>query len=218
MLAITQTAEVTVNPGAPAAMAITTQPAGATSNAFFTTQPVLEVQDAFGNRLDGATDEITVTLVHGDGVLASGTGAFSVNAVDGVATFAGLHVRGLRTTGDTIGVGPHVLRFAMAGLAPIESDTFDVEVSFAYNVNDVFTRGCSGGPCHAFTVANIVNQPSVISCTHKTRVVPGDSTSFLYEKMKPAPSCANAMPFGPLLSERQRRLVRDWIMQGAKDN
>jgi hypothetical protein len=111
-----------------------------------------------------------------------------------------------------------VLEFTVPGLAPVKSDTMDVEVSFAYNVADVLGRGCSGGPCHVFTPANTVNTNATLSCTHRVRVVPGDSTSFLYEKMKPSPSCANAMPFGPLLSVRQRLLVRDWIMQGAKDN
>jgi hypothetical protein len=216
---LTQTATVTVNPGAAAAIALITEPAGAVSNAFFVTQPVVEIRDGFGNRLTTATDPVSVSLAYGDGVLASGTGTFTVNAVDGRATFSGLHVRGPRALGDTLGLGAHVLQFAVPGLAPVRSDTVQVEVSFAYNVADVFARGCAG--CHgsAYTPATMVNVPSAFGpCIGRTRVVPGDSTSLLYEKMKAAPACGDQMPIAELMSPRQRLIVRDWILQGARDN
>lgn len=215
-LLLSHTATVMVNPGAPAAIAVVAQPDGAVSNAQFLTQPVVEFRDGFGNRLMTATDAVTVTLAHGDGLLGSGSGSFTVSAVAGRATFAGLYVRGIRATGDTLGTGQHVLEFTVPGLAPVESDTVDVEVSYAYNVVDVFQRGCAN--CHAYTVANMVNQLSVGPCAARVRVVPGDSTSLMYEKMKAAPSCGSAMPFGPLMSPRQRAIVRDWIVQGARDN
>jgi hypothetical protein len=217
VLAITQTAEVVVNPGAPAAIAVITEPAGAVANAYFLTQPVVEIRDGFGNRLPTATDPVSVSLIHGDGVLASGSGMFTVNAVDGRATFSGLHVRGPRVAGDTLGLGAHVLRFSVPGLAPVESDTVRVEVSWAYNVVDVFNRGCVN--CHAYTVESTVGVPVAGGpCIGRVRVVAGDSTSLLYEKMKPAPSCGSAMPFGPPMSPRQRSIVRDWIVQGARNN
>jgi hypothetical protein len=217
VLAIAQTAAVVVNPGAPAAIAVITEPAGAVSNAYFLTQPVVEIRDGFGNRLPTATDPVTVALEFGDGVLASGSGTLTVNAVDGRATFSGLHVRGPRVAGDTLGLGAHVLRFTVPGLAPVESDTVRVEVSWAYNVVDVLNRGCVG--CHAYTVENTLDVPVAGGpCIGRVRVVAGDSTSLLYEKMQPAPSCGSAMPFGPLMSPRQRLIVRDWIVQGARNN
>lgn len=214
---LTQTATVTVNPGAPATIAVIDQPGGAVSNSPFLTQPMVELRDGFGNRLLTATNEVTVTLAHGDGLLASASGSFTATAVAGRATFSGLRVRGIRAAGDTLGTGPHVLEFSVPGLAPVKSDTMQVEVSFAYNVADVFSRGC-GGACHNFTPATIVNVNGTLSCTSRVRVVAGDSLSLMYEKMKPAPSCGSAMPFGPLMSLRQRFLVRDWILQGARDN
>ena len=217
VLAITQTAGIVVNPGAPAAIAVITEPAGAVANAYFLTQPMVEIRDGFGNRLSAATDPVSVALAFGEGVLASGTGTFTVNAVDGRAMFSGLHVRGPRIDGDTLGLGAHVLRFSVPGLPPVESDTVRVEVSWAYNVADVFNRGCVG--CHAYTPANMVNFTLTGGpCIGRVRVVAGDSTSLMYEKMKPAPSCGSAMPFGPLMSPRQRLIVRDWIVQGARNN
>jgi hypothetical protein len=110
-----------------------------------------------------------------------------------------------------------VLRFTVPGLAPVESDTVRVEVSWAYNVVDVLNRGCVG--CHAYTVENTLDVPVAGGpCIGRVRVVAGDSTSLLYEKMQPAPSCGSAMPFGPLMSPRQRLIVRDWIVQGARNN
>ncbi len=216
-LGITQSATVTVNPGAPSSIAVVTEPAGAVGNAQFTTQPVVEIRDAFGNRIPGATDPVSVTLAFGDGLLASASGSFTVNAVAGRATFAGLLVRGPRPTGDTLGLGAHVLEFSIPGLAPVKSDTVRVAVSWAYNVLDVFGRGgCTA--CHGYTPANTVNftLPSG-ACIGRVRIVPSDTLSLMYEKMKAAPSCGSAMPFGPLMSPRQRAIVRDWIGQGASN-
>lgn len=216
---LTQTATVTVTAGAPAAIALVTPPAGAVSNALFQTQPVVEVRDAFGNRLLTANDPISVSLVAGDGLLVSGTGSFTVNAINGRATFTGLRIRGLRVASDTLGIGPHVLEFTMPGLAPVRSDTLRVEVSYGYNVVDVYTRGgCIA--CHGYTWATQVNVTigGSGSCAGRIRVVPADSTSLMYEKMKSlTPPCGGPMP-STLMSSRQQRIVRDWILQGARDN
>lgn len=219
-LVLTQTATVTVTAGAPATIALVTAPAGAVSNALFTTQPVVEVRDAFGNRLLTSNDPITVSLVHGDGLLESGTGSLTTNAVNGRATFSGLRIRGPRAAGDTLGIGPHVLEFAMGGLAPVRSDTLPVEVSYGYNVVDVYTRGgCIA--CHGYTWATQVNVavPGTGSCAGRIRVAPGDSTSIMYDKMKTlTPVCGGPMPPAALMSPRQQRIVRDWILQGARNN
>lgn len=213
---ITQTATVTIEPGAPAAVVIVTQPGGAVSNAQFTDQPVLEIRDAFGNRHLESNGPVTVSLVHGDGVLVSGTGSLTVNAVQGLIEFSGLLIRGLRTEGDTIGMGKHVLQFDVPGMGTFESDTVNVEVSYAYNVSDVFQRECWG--CHddLSTHAGAIGPTVIPPCTG-TRVVAGDSLSLLYVKMKEGPSCGAWMPFGPK-NPRSGRIVRDWILQGAKNN
>lgn len=217
-VAVTQQASIEVNADAPATIAVLTQPGGAVSNAQFTTQPVVEIRDAFGNRLMNATDAVTVTLVEGDGVLASATGSFVATAVAGRATFTGLHIRGLRPAGDTLGIGAHRLRFAIPGLPAVESDVFNVDISFAYNVVDVFNRSC-GGTCHNYsTIPLIDNAPLIGPCVGQVRVVPGDSTSLMYTKVKSPATCGSPMPFGPPISARIRAIIRDWILQGARDN
>jgi len=217
-VAVTQTAQVVVSANAPAALGVRVQPAGAVSNAAFVTQPVVEIQDAFGNPVPSANGPITVTMVGGDGVLAT-SGSFTVNAVNGVANFTGLRVTGLRAAGDTLGTGPHVLQFSSPGFNAVRSDTFQVAVSFAYNIKDVTGRNCAG--CHSFTVyGNLVNAQASLSCTTFTRVVPSDTTaSLVYQKIKTAtPVCGSFMPTTGLISTLQVHLIRDWIVQGAPNN
>jgi hypothetical protein len=81
-------------------LAVITQPAGATSGTPFTSQPVVEIRDASGNRLTSSTLLVTATVESGTGTLG---GVTSVVAVNGVATFANLGV---------IGSGAHRLRFS----------------------------------------------------------------------------------------------------------
>lgn len=216
---VTQTAAVVVSIGAPAGLGVSTQPAGAVSNGDFVTQPVVDIRDGFGNRVLSATDPVTVTLVAGNGTLISSS-AMTVNAVNGRATFGGLRIRGPRATGDTLGTGPHALQFSAPGYASVRSDTFQVAVSFAYNLVDVMTRnGCIG--CHGFTYANTVNQNTSLGpCTPRTRFVAADTVnSAIYEKIRTAtPACGAFMPLAGLMSTLQVHLVRDWILQGALNN
>ena len=214
---VTQTATVTVTTSVPAGLAVTTQPAGAASNHAFTTQPVVDIRDGFGNRVMTATDPVTVSLLSGNGTLI---GTTTVSAVQGRATFSGLTIRGTRAGGDTLGTGTHVLQFSAPGYAAVQADPLPVGVSFAYNLlNDVFIRnGCTG--CHSFTYANLVNAATTLSCAGSTRVIASDTTnSALYFKVKSAtPSCGAVMPTSGLMSLTQIQLIRDWIRQGAPNN
>ncbi len=216
-VALTQTATVVVSANAPAGLGMATQPAGAVSNQAFTTQPVVQVEDAFGNPVPTATNPITATLFSGNGTLV---GTATVNAVAGTATFSGLLIRGLRPAGDTLGTGPHVLQFSSPGFNAVRSDTVQVAVSFAYNIVDIWTRnGCASG-CHSFSVHANNTAATSLSCAGRTRIVANDTlTSFTYEKIRTAtPSCGGVMPTGGLMSTLQIRLVRDWILQGAPNN
>jgi alpha-tubulin suppressor-like RCC1 family protein len=93
----------TIAPGAASQLAVTTPAAGARSGAVFTTQPILEVRDAAGNRVTGSTASITATV---NGATVAGTA--TVSAVDGVATYTTL---GLSDT-----VGTYTVTFAATGL------------------------------------------------------------------------------------------------------
>lgn len=76
---------------APAAtqLAFTSSPSGATANTAFTTQPVVEIRDASGNKVD-ITAPVTIAIKSGGAAGAKLIGTTTVNAVGGVATFSGL--------------------------------------------------------------------------------------------------------------------------------
>lgn len=96
-----------------ASLAILTQPAGAVSGVAFATQPVIELRDHAGLRLQGATSEVLASAVHGPGVPF---GVLTATAVDGVATFSGLAIEG---------AGAQSLRFGV-GFVDVISDEFVV--------------------------------------------------------------------------------------------
>jgi hypothetical protein len=101
-----------------ASLAIQTQPSGATNGVVFGTQPVVQVLDNAGLVVttgSGATLAITASINTGAGTLA---GSVTVNAVNGVATFASLSITG---TGD------HTLQFAStAPVLTVNSALFTV--------------------------------------------------------------------------------------------
>jgi uncharacterized lipoprotein YbaY len=96
-----------------ASLAILTQPAGATSGVAFTTQPVVELRDHAGLRMQGATSQVVASAVHGPGVPF---GSLTAQAVYGVETFAGLAIEG---------PGAQSLRFGVGNVTVI-SDEFVV--------------------------------------------------------------------------------------------
>ena len=82
--------------GLPAALAFTTQPSStATAGANFVTQPLVAIQDAYGNTVTTSTLSVTLSAVlASDGTtLGGGTlgGTLGVNAASGVATYSGLN-------------------------------------------------------------------------------------------------------------------------------
>jgi adhesin/invasin len=85
-------------------------PAGASSGAVMTTQPIVHVTDIHGNPVTGSTSSLTVALIAGDCTL---TGPLVATAVNGVATFSGLTLRGK--------VGAATLRFAATGFLPVDA-------------------------------------------------------------------------------------------------
>ncbi len=71
-------------------LSFTTQPSSSTvAGADFATQPVVTVQDQFGNTVTSSTASITLSLTTGTGTLS---GTTTVSASSGVATFSGLNI------------------------------------------------------------------------------------------------------------------------------
>ena len=81
-------------PGAPTQLAWVTEPAGARSNLTFTTQPVIQVQDAYGNAVRDANTKIKASVVSApNSMVVTATDVFS-NSSTGRATFTDLKLAG----------------------------------------------------------------------------------------------------------------------------
>jgi hypothetical protein len=82
---------IVIDPAAASQLVFTTQPSASTESGVpFATQPVVQVQDTFGNLVTTGVDStatVTLTLTTGTGTLG---GTTSMNAVAGVADFAGM--------------------------------------------------------------------------------------------------------------------------------
>lgn len=114
---------VTVTPGAAAALAIRTQPSGSISGAALTTQPVVEIRDAAGNVVTSSTAAVTAALSTTTG--ASLTGTVAVNAVAGAATFSNLNITG---------AGTRTLVFSAPSLASATSADITVVAATALSI------------------------------------------------------------------------------------
>jgi hypothetical protein len=83
-------ASFTVTPAAAAALAFTTQPSSVVNGAIMTPAVQVAVQDAFGNTVTSATNQVTLSLTVANGATLGGT--LARLAASGVATFTGLTV------------------------------------------------------------------------------------------------------------------------------
>ncbi len=135
-------ASVTVGAGAPTQLGVFTQPAGAVSGVAFTTQPVIEIRDAGGNRVTSATTAVTAAIASGSGTLV---GTVTVNAVAGVATFTNLRLDG---------AGAHTLTFTASGLTAATSGSIAVsQVAASLQIQTQPAGAVSGS---AFTTQPVV--------------------------------------------------------------
>jgi len=94
-----------VNPGAASKLVFSVQPLGTTTAGDAISPAVqVEIQDALGNRVTTARDEITLAIATNPSIAAAGvlTGTKKVNAIDGVASFTGLWIN-KTGTGYTMG-------------------------------------------------------------------------------------------------------------------
>src|SRR5204862_7627026 len=107
------TATVTVQPAAPAQLAIVTEPSGtAQSGVAFVRQPVIQLEDAQGNPVSQGGTVITATIASGPAGATLGA-AFATTAATGAATFGALTVTGP--------AGTYSLSFSAPGLPSVGS-------------------------------------------------------------------------------------------------
>jgi hypothetical protein len=108
-----------ISPGAPVKLRFSVQPDGAFAEVPFFTQPIVVVEDIYGNVVTSSSSPVTVTITAGTGAggaLLSGT--TTVNAKRGLATFTDLSI-------DSSGAG-YTLTCTSSGLTPATSQTFEV--------------------------------------------------------------------------------------------
>jgi hypothetical protein len=111
-------------------------------------------------------------------------------------------------------------------------DPIDPTATFTRVQNEIFTPTCAQLGCHdplgrqesmilspGRAYAMIVGVPS-IETPSLNRVTPNDPTnSYLYRKITGAGITGVRMPnSGPVLSDAQIKLVRDWIRRGAPND
>ncbi len=116
--------------GAATQLIVTTQPAGATNGAAFSTPVVVSAEDGSGNVDTTFSGSVTATFATGTGTLANAT----VTAVSGVATFSTLTITGL--------VGLYSLTFASSGLTSATSGAFELSAGTATQL--VYVRAPAG--------------------------------------------------------------------------
>jgi len=114
---------------------LTTNPAGAPSGSAFTTQPVITIKDTFGNTVTNSTASVTMTVSSGDNK-ATTVGAFTINAVAGIATFTNVGISGTAGT-------PYTLTFISTGLT-IPTQT--ITPTFGLATQATLTTPASGAP------------------------------------------------------------------------
>ncbi len=124
------TQNITPTFGAATQAVLTTAPAGSASGLAFTTQPVVTIQDAFGNTVTNSTAAVTMT-VSGNGTTV---GTATVNAVNGVATFTNVGISGTAGT-------QYTLTFASTGLT---SGTQSITPTFGTATQLAITTPASG--------------------------------------------------------------------------
>lgn len=162
----------------PAQLAFTTEPSGANLGSPLTVQPVVQVEDTFGNLTPWANPFVTNTLVNDPDPNAAVAGTNPQQAVGGVATFTDLSVQG--SGGSNL-----ALVASAAYLPPATSTSFNVTnpAPGISSVNPFFAR--AGGPNLTITVTgsnfvgdsvvywgNMALTTTYLSSTQLTAIVP----------------------------------------------
>jgi hypothetical protein len=92
------------------------------------------------------------------------------------------------------------------------------QVSFAADIQPILTNRCQ--PCHTWSYASTVNVMTSCGGMGSVYVSPNSlDNSRLYGKVAGVPACGSPMPLGlPPLPQAELDLIRDWILQGARNN
>ena len=140
-LTLAVSTNVVVSAGAANKLVFTTQPGGGTGGTAWPTQPVVTLQDAYGNTVTGTAQNVTLAIQNnaGPGGVLGGTKTVALNTATGQATFTGLSI-------DKGGTG-----YTLTATGSTVSTTAGTVVSSSFNVAAgsasklVFTTQPGGG-------------------------------------------------------------------------
>jgi hypothetical protein len=105
----------------PPKLVFATQPVGAGAETTFNTQPVVAIQDYLGNTVTSSTAPVTISITPSTGAAeATLSGTTTVNAVNGVATFAGLSINKLGVYYTLTATSPNLASATSSTLAVVE--------------------------------------------------------------------------------------------------
>ena len=150
----------TVSVGAATQLVLTTSAAGSAYGSAFTTQPVVEIRDAGGNKVTTATNQVTASLSSGTVV---GTG--NSTAVAGVATFSGL--------GITATPGSVTVTYSATGLTSATQSITVAKGTNTVTFTDPGTKTWSGSTFVVSVSATSGDTPTVTSSTTSVCTVSG---------------------------------------------
>jgi hypothetical protein len=147
--------------GAAASVVLVTAPAGASSGTAFGTQPVLQLQDAFGNPVSQAGVSVTAAITAGTGGTLGGTTSATSDA-NGTITFTNLSITGTS--------GSFTLGFTSGVLTAASSGSFNVSAGAASKL--AFTAQPSNA-----TAATSLGTITVTVCDASNNTVTGSSAN-----------------------------------------
>ena len=163
------TSSFTINVGAAAKLAITTQPVGGVAEGVnLGTQPVVSVEDAYGNVVTGNSSSVTLTKASGPGAGSLSCTSNPLAASAGVATFAACKITG------TAAVGSYTLTATDGALTSATTSSFTIIAGAASKL--AITTQPVGGVTEG---VNLATQPVVSVEDAYGNVVTTDSSSVM---------------------------------------
>ena len=174
----TESNSFNITAGAPTQLVFVTQPSRGTPGELFASQPVVEVQDAGGNRVTSDdTTNITLAKTDGPGATLSCTGGLTKQVTDGRATFAGCEL-------NNAGVGYSLTASDGGPLPDEESAAFDVADRLVFTTQP--SSSTSAGI--AFT-----SQPVVAVRAGASATAVNDDTTVVTLSIKPGTGATGAV-------------------------
>ena len=166
---------------------LSTNAAGAVSGSAFTTQPVVTIQDAFGNTVTNSTASVTMTVSGG----ATTLGTTTVNASAGVATFTNVGISGTAGTAYTLTFASNGLTSGTQSITPLgvaNTPTFGTPTSTANgftvlitNYDPNFTYGGTAAPNGTVAISSngLVTVSGVAAGTSSTATITTTRTNYV---------------------------------------